>query len=176
MDDDILDEELSIMYEESMRPRVLDATTFQTPIKNLRVRKPFTLSIERSAQDALVMMQQQQTSCILITEREKLSGIVTERDIVRKGLASDKGLSEIPLSEIMSKDPQAFQPEDSIAFVLNAMHTGGYRHVPVVDEQYHPIATVSVRDLVAFIVDNFTDEVVNLPPKPMRTTQEREGA
>ncbi len=176
MDEDILDEELSIMYEEARRPRVLDATIFQTPIKNLRVRKPYTLQVGRSAQDALAIMQQQKTSCVLITDQEKLKGIVTERDIVRKGLVAGKSLSGIPVAEIMTKDPQSFQPDDSIAFVLNAMHIGGYRHVPVIDEQYRPIATISVRDLVSFLVDNFTDEVINLPPKPIRTTQEREGA
>ncbi len=176
MDEDILDEELSIMYEESRRPRVLDATTFQTPIKNVRVRKPFLLLAGAKAQDALALMQEQNTSSVLVVDGLKLKGIITERDIIRKGLAPGKSLSSVPVDEIMTKDPEAFEPEDSIAFVLNAMHVGGYRHVPVVDDQNRPIAVVSIRDLMGFLVENFTDEVVNLPPKPIRTTQEREGA
>ncbi|MBI3765857.1 MAG: CBS domain-containing protein [Ignavibacteriales bacterium] len=76
----------------------------------------------------------------------------------------------------MTANPEAFEPDDSIAFIINAMHVGSYRHVPVVDEQNQPVAIVSVRDILSFIAEHFTEEVINLPPHPIRKTKEREGA
>jgi len=77
---------------------------------------------------------------------------------------------------VMTRDPEVFQPEDSIAHILNAMHVGGYRHVPVVDDQQRPVAVISIKDIIGFILDHFAEDILNLPPKPIRTTDQREGA
>jgi hypothetical protein len=58
---------------------------------------------------------------------------------------------------------------------MNAMHVGGYRHVPVVDAGNVPLAVVSVKDIIGFIVENFPQEILNLPPKPLRTTSREDG-
>ncbi len=76
----------------------------------------------------------------------------------------------------MTPKVEGLQADDSIAFVLNTMHVGGYRHVPITDDRGVPVAVVSVKDIVGFIIEHFQEDVVNLPPRPMRTTNEREGA
>ncbi len=43
MEQDHLEEEFSIMYQESIRTHVLDSETFKKPVKNLKVRKPIML-------------------------------------------------------------------------------------------------------------------------------------
>lgn len=176
MVDDLLDEEMSIMYEEPGRSKTLDSAAFLMPIKNLKVRKPAALGIDRTVQDALDLMKQKRVSCILITERERLAGILTERDIVARALQTEKPLGEIGVALIMTPHPESYQPEDSLAFVLNAMHVGGYRHVPIIDDDERPVAVISAKDIISFIVEHFSEEVLNLPPRPIRSTGEREGA
>lgn len=175
MEDDILDEEMSIMYREPDRMTVLDSRTFLMPVKNLRVRKPLVLRRGKSVQEALDLMTEKRASCILVVEGEKLAGILTERDIIRKAVAPGKPLDSLRVEEIMTADPESFQPDDSVAFVVNAMHVGGYRHVPVVDAQSRPVATVSVRDLIAFIVEHFSEDILNLPPRPVRSPRSEDG-
>lgn len=170
-----MDEEFSQMYEELEQRKVLDSSTFRQPIKRLKVMKPVTLSPGQSIAEALDVMRQKRFGCIVVTEKEKLVGILTERDILLK-VAGISGAEKKKVREIMTPDPEVFEPEDSIAFVLNAMHVGGYRHIPVVDEQGKPLAVISVKDIVGFILDHFAEDVLNLPPKPMRTTDQREGA
>ena len=65
----------------------------------------------------------------------------------------------------MTRDPEHLSAEASVAWVLNKMAIGGFRHVPVVDEKDHPVVVVSVRDVVAFLVEFFPHDVLNLPPE-----------
>lgn len=175
MDDEAVNEEFSIMYQESEKVKVLDSTTFKKPIKNIKVGKPICLDDEQTVQDALSMMQIKQFGCVLVTKESKLVGIVTERDIVLKALGSGQEMSEISLKDIMTPNPESFQPDDSIAFVMNAMAVGGYRHIPVVDENNVPIAVVSMKDIVSFLVEHFPQEILNLPPKPLRNVKTQDG-
>ncbi len=176
MTDEYLDEELSEMYEEGGEHRkALDSSTFKKPIKSLKVGKPVTVSPAQTVGEAIELMNKRRFGCVVAIENGKLTGILTERDILTK-VAGVKGAEAKKVKEVMTANPEVFQPEDSIAYVLNAMHVGGYRHVPVVDEEGKPLAVISVKDIVGFILDHFAEDVLNLPPKPMRTTEQREGA
>jgi CBS domain-containing protein len=173
---DEVDEELSQMYEEEKRSvKVLDSSTFRKPIKHLRVRKPLQVSKDTKIADAVRLMNEKGLGCVLVTEQEKLIGIFTERDVLKKVMGT-MDASVATVGDAMTLNPECFQPDDSIAFVLNAMHVGGYRHVPIVDQNKRPLAVVSVKDIVAFILDNFPEDILNLPPEPVRKTEQREGA
>jgi len=175
MEDNAVNEEFSMMYEESEKVKVLDSNTFKKPIKNIKVGKPICLDDDAMVQDALSMMQIKQFGCVLITKDQQLAGILTERDIITKVVGSGQEPSEISVRDVMTPNPEAFQPEDSIAYVMNAMVIGGYRHVPVVDENNVPLAVVSVKDIISFLVEHFPEEVLNLPPKPLRKVQTQNG-
>ena len=176
MNDEMLEDEWSQMYEEDAKvKKTLDSTTLQKPLKHLRVRKPITLSQKNTVTEAVELMRKKNIGCVLVTENEKLIGIFTERDVLMK-VAGSKDCDKLTIAEVMTSHVEAFQPDDSLAFVLNAMHVGGYRHVPVVDEENKPIAVISVKDIIAFILEHFAEDVLNLPPSPMRKTSQREGA
>ena len=70
----------------------------------------------------------------------------------------------VKLEEVMTPDPESLNLKARVAWVLNLMSVGGFRHVPVVDEQGRPAFVVSVRDVVQFLVDAFPSEILNLPP------------
>jgi len=176
MNDEMLDDEMSQMYEEESKARkVLDSNTLHKPIKHLRVKKPITMAPGDRISEAVELMRDRNIGCVLVTEREKLCGIFTERDILKKVIGA-KNYATLRLSDVMTRTVEAFQPDDSIAYVLNAMHVGGYRHVPVVDQEGVPVAVISVKDIIAFILEHFAEDVLNLPPSPIRKTEQREGA
>ncbi|HTP13477.1 MAG TPA: CBS domain-containing protein [Bacteroidota bacterium] len=176
MNDEMLEDELSQMYEEGAKTKkTLDATTLHSPLKTLRVRKPVTMPPGSAVADAVDLMKKKNIGCILVTERGNVVGIFTERDVLNK-IAGTKNADRLLLADVMTRHVESFQPDDSIAFVLNAMHVGGYRHVPVVDEGGTPVAVISVKDIIAFILEHFAEDVLNLPPSPVRKTTQREGA
>ncbi len=176
MEEDYLDEEFSIMYRESGRMHVLDSSSFKRPVRNLKVRKPITIQTDRTLEDAIHLMQSKHFGCLLVTaEGSGLAGILTERDILMKALGAGRDLKLMKVGEIMTPDPESVQPDDGIALVMNMMHVGGYRHVPVVDDHHVPVAVVSVKDIVAFVVENFPEEILNLPPKGRRHNPQQDG-
>jgi CBS domain-containing protein len=57
------------------------------------------------------------------------------------------------------------------------MANGGYRHIPIVDDRYQPIGMVSVLDIMTYLVEHFPQEILTLPPRPIRDAMKaREGA
>src|SRR5260221_13880781 len=102
MEDDILDEEFSLMFHESDRSNTLDSGTFRKPVKNLKSRKPVTVDVGQSVQEALTLMQVKQVGCVLVIRGTGLAGILTERDIVTKALGGGKDLREIKVEDVMT--------------------------------------------------------------------------
>jgi len=56
------------------------------------------------------------------------------------------------------------------------MSVGGYRHVPLVDPDGHPVGILSVKDIVDYLTEHFPREILNLPPEPGRQPRIPEGA
>ena len=175
MSNDELDDELSQMYEENMTEKVLDSSTFRKPIKSLKLHRPIEVAPTQGVVEAVNLMQQKKLGCVLVTMGGKMVGIFTERDVLTRVFGKAGG-DKLQVKDVMTPNPAGFQPEDSIAYVLNAMSVGGYRHVPVVNSMGKPIAVISVKDIMSFLIEHFPEEVLNLPPAPMRTTERREGA
>jgi CBS domain-containing protein len=75
----------------------------------------------------------------------------------------------------MTPDPDHLSVHATVAYVLNKMSVGGFRHIPVVDDEHHPACVISVRDVVTFLVDAFPREILNLPTHELHAPT-REGA
>ncbi|MGH0034803.1 MAG: CBS domain-containing protein [Myxococcota bacterium] len=174
-DEDYFREERS-----SGRP-AFDASLLREPVHRLPTRSAILLGRAASASDAMREMQKQHRGCVLVTEdgsaHSKLVGIFTERDILLRIIDRGRNPATLELAEVMTPDPECLTSNAQIAWVLNIMSVGGLRHVPVVDEHGRPVAVVSVRDVVQFLVEAFPAEILNLPPDFSTTFfRTREGA
>jgi CBS domain-containing protein len=88
-----------------------------------------------------------------------------------------RGLGRVQLKKVMTRDPESLRASDSVAYALQKMSVGRFRHVPLVDDQGIPVGMITTRDLVDFIVELCPEEILNLPPEPeLAFHPEREGA
>ena len=55
-------------------------------------------------------------------------------------------LNDTTVAEVMTRNPETLTHHDKIAFALNKMHVGGFRHIPIVEDG-RPTAVVSARDV-----------------------------
>ncbi len=153
-------------------PPVLSGELLDHPIQLLEPRSAVLISPDASVADAVAALNEVKAGCLLVMEGGKLVGIFTDRDIVRRVLPTGRALGEATVGEYMTKDPEVLTPSDPIAFALNRMSTGDFRHVPLLDDLGSPVAVVSVRDVVSFVVQHFAGPVHNLPPSPVRRSSD----
>ncbi|HVP30205.1 MAG TPA: CBS domain-containing protein [Myxococcota bacterium] len=157
------------------------SAVLREPVSVLPVRKPLVFSHETSVAEAVRAMQREHRGAVVVTAdgtaESRLVGIFTERDVLHRALEGGRDLGALSLGEVMTPDPERLPVESSVAWVLNKMSVGGFRHVPIVDEEERPVFVVSVRDVVELLVDAFPREVLNLPLEYGADRQRtREGA
>ncbi len=148
---------------------VFDAQLLREPLSVLPTHSPICFKGSDAVSEAMQAMQREHRGCVLVTEdgtlRTRLTGIFTERDILLRIINRGRNPATVTLAEVMVADPESLAADASIAWVLNKMSVGGFRHVPAVDEEGRPVTIVSVRDVVQFLVEAFPKEILNLPPE-----------
>ncbi len=143
-------------------------------VRQAGLREPLCVPPSMSVREVLVVMKQHNTGCVLICRGEKLVGIFTQRDVLRL-LATDGNLTT-SIEEVMAKNPVTLHETDTVATAIRKMSQGGYRHLPVVDDENRPLGLLKVRGIVHFLVEHFPNAIYNLPPEPRLVAQDREGA
>ena len=172
----IFDEEAR--YDEDEGPaKAIDARLFAKPIKSLprrvgRVAVPLGTTIGQAAR----IMKEHRIGCVLVEDGGKVVGIFTERDILTKLVGTGYDPAKVYVDGAMTRNPETLTLEDPIAFALQQMSVGGYRHVPLVDPDGHPVGILSVKDIVDYLTEHFPREILNLPPEPGRQPRIPEGA
>ncbi|MCP4783643.1 MAG: CBS domain-containing protein [Fuerstiella sp.] len=176
MSSDGIEEEERIANERLNDP---DAEFIHGSIRELSGLHDTIVALDRSATvgDAVQTMIQNRLGVILIVEDNKLIGLFSERDVLTRVVAQERVPAVTPIVDVMTPDPECLHFDDEIVFALNKMTVGGFRHVPILDDDGAPIAVVSMRDVVDHIVSYYSNEVFNIPATPdARVSSRREGA
>ncbi len=175
MAEEDIEEEMQIGKERD-KITVLNSDIFKLPLSELLLPPAAVLDIGATIGEAVGLMQQKKIGSVLITKKGKLAGIITERDVLNKVIGKMDDFRTRPVSDAMTPNPLRLMPGDMIAYVMNNMHVGGYRHVPIVNEKDEPISVISIRDVMTFILDYFPEDVTNTVGEPYRGPTDREGA
>ncbi|HYC55014.1 MAG TPA: CBS domain-containing protein [Candidatus Binatia bacterium] len=157
--------------------KAFDENMLRQPLSILPPAVPVTVETPASALEAIELMHERHIGCVLVVRAGKLKGIFTDRDVVSRVVAAGIDPAKIAVRRVMTARPECLRPSDSIAFALNLMGLGGYRHIPLLDKVGAPVGIVSVKDIVGYLVGFFPKSVLNLPPRPRANyAREREGA
>jgi predicted transcriptional regulator len=173
-----IEEEMGIMEETPDEPsKTLSPHEIQVPLSSL-MHRHVMIETGASTQAAIDLMIAHKIGAILIVSNGVLKGIFGERDVLLKILNKPVGdLTQIPVEHFMKAEPQTAHVEDSLDTAILYMAKGGYRHIPIVNEYNQPVGMVSIRDIISYLVEHFPQEVLTLPPKPIRDAMKaREGA
>ena len=132
--------------------------------------------VEPSAtiRDVLQLLKAQRTGCALVCRDDRLVGIFTERDALK--LMADGTDWDRPIEEVMVTEPETVSPTSTVGQAVAKMSAGGFRRLPIVDDDSRPVGLLKVSGILHYLVQHFPNVVYTLPPTPHHTTQEREGA
>lgn len=95
--------------------------------------------------EAAERMAGRNVGTVLVLEDDRVTGILTERDVLRAVAAGFDGSR--PVSQWMTPGPETIDGDDSIEQAATLMIHGGFRHLPVLEEG-RPVGILSIRDLV----------------------------
>ena len=164
LDSDDEDQWLAGMETIEDELEIKEAVRVQDPIATLDLPKPLTVEKGTNLRHALDILQEKRQNCILVVKDNVLKGILTERDILLKVTGKGYDLNLVTIEEFMTPDPEYLNLEDPLAYALNKMHIGGFRHVPIVNDEFVPVGLIGITDIISTIADYFSREIINLPP------------
>ncbi|GAB1456845.1 CBS domain-containing protein [Spirochaetota bacterium] len=101
---------------------------------------------------AVKLMADRNIGALLVMDGQKLVGILSERDLVRKLLSADVPARSTPVSAIMTKNPFGADPKKTVEACVAMMSEHRFRHLPVLDDADKVVGMVSMGDLVSDLV------------------------
>lgn len=96
-------------------------------------------------------MVDRDVGAVLVMDGGALSGILTERDVLRAVAAGIE--AETVVADWMTRDPETMGPDDTTQHAAVLMIHGGFRHLPLV-EGSDVVGMLSIRDLMRVVLDN----------------------
>ena len=106
---------------------------------------------KRAMREAIRLMTARDVGALAVQHDGVLSGILTERDVIR-ACANSADLDASTVDEWMTDDPDSLEPDVSVEDAAEWMLAAGYRHLPVVDGT-HIVGMVSIKDVLWALTD-----------------------
>jgi CBS domain-containing protein len=137
---------------------VLQETVEAETLGALNPPPPVTVSPTERVGRVVRLLAERDIGCVLVVWCDALVGIFSERDVLmRIGTRLDE-LADHPIRHFMTPAPETLTADDSIAFALNRMSVGDFRHIPI-EQDEKPVAIVSVRDMLGYLAERFPELV-----------------
>jgi CBS domain-containing protein len=115
-------------------------------ISEVMTPNPITLPADRSAVDAAELMRDRDIGDVIVMEQNRAMGIVTDRDIVVRVVASRQEPAQVKLADICSKELHTVKPTDPVEEAINLMREKAIRRILAVEDD-RPVGIVSIGDL-----------------------------
>jgi CBS domain-containing protein len=122
-----------------------------TTVGEVMSRTLLTAEPTTALAQAAERMSDRGVGAILVLSGDSVSGILTERDVLRA--VATGGVEGTNVAAWMTRDPETVDVSESLGQAAAVMIHGGFRHLPVTDGG-KPVGIVSIRDLMRVVVDD----------------------
>lgn len=136
--------------EETSPSHPLEKRISKDSVEVLEPNAPVAVSPETAVGDVLEIMVDRHIGCVIIVQDDEIQGVFSERDALLRLGAEAAQLRDRPISEFMTSGPQTLENGDKIAFALQRMDQGGYRHLPILSAG-KPTGMISIRDILDYM-------------------------
>jgi len=116
-------------------------------VRDIMKRNVLVLSKDATIKDALDLMIENSAGSVVILDKEKIAGIITERDILSKILNHNKSL-DTKIEEVMTKNVITISPDEKVEKAAEIMTENKIKKLPVVESD-KLIGIITLTDIVA---------------------------
>lgn len=124
-------------------------------VSALMTTPPVTVSDQATAAEAAVRMTEEAVGCVMVTEGDTLCGILTDRDIVVRGVACASGPDE-PVARLMSTPVVTVSAADDLDVAYQLYRREDIRRLPVLDGG-RLVGVLAIDDLFADALQRLAD-------------------
>ena len=118
----------------------------------------FTISEDKTLQEALRLLVTNKIGVLIVLDHSaKLSGIISERDILTACHKQPMDYRNLNVSDFMTRNVIIVEPDDSVEYVENIMTQNRFRHVPVIKNKML-VGLISIGDIVKTILKEAKEE------------------
>jgi CBS domain-containing protein len=125
-------------------------------VSEVMTRDPVTLTSTQTLAEAAKHMRDHDVGDMLVVDGDRLVCLVTDRDIVVRGIAEDLDPFSTAIASVCTHDLVALSPDDSIDTAVQLMRKHAVRRLPVVASG-RPVGIVTLGDLA---VERDTDSAL----------------
>ncbi|MGE3987949.1 CBS domain-containing protein [Pseudorhodoplanes sp.] len=109
-----------------------------------------TIAPTATLADATTILADRKIGALVVTGAGgRITGIISERDIVRAFAQHGGNALRIPLSEVMTRKVVTCDPSDSVSVLMERMTAGKFRHLPVTEND-QLVGIISIGDVVKY--------------------------
>src|SRR3989440_12951086 len=124
---------------QEMRGVLLDDT-----IATLGPAEPICLPPTATVEEAIGRMLERRQACVLVVDRDgRLTGILTERDVLTRVAGAGREPRHTVLREVMTPNPEALTAGHRIGYAVHCMSVAGFRTVPLGHTDRRPVGIVT---------------------------------
>jgi CBS domain-containing protein len=120
--------------------------------------------------EALRVMADRDVGALVVTDQDRVAGIITERDIARKALLHGRLPDYVRVRDIMTDRVLYVRADQTVDECMALMTDKHLRHLPVIEDG-RLLGVVSMRDVVAdliaektFLIEQLENYIYELPP------------
>ena len=137
--------------------------TVQDLLTEKKSQEVFSITPDTLVYRALQLLSEKEIGALLVVEKEKLVGIVSERDYARKVILEGKSSRETLTREIMTAKLYVVNPENTIDECMALITEKRIRHLPVVEKKTNRVlGVISTRDVLRAIISEQKILIENL--------------
>ncbi|ALU11370.1 histidine kinase [Ignicoccus islandicus DSM 13165] len=116
-------------------------------VDDIMTTPPLVVSPDENVVKVAKKMLEHEYGSALVTEEDKLVGIITEHDLLYALSEGENGI-KLKARDIMTEDPITVKTKTDIMEAIRVMKDANVRHLPVVDERGRPVGVVAFRDIL----------------------------
>jgi len=124
------------------------------------MRRGFIFALQRAASvaEAAQMMETHNIGIVAVLDGERLVGVFSERDVVRRVINRGHDPLTTAVGDVMTKNIVVAAPDEDYQSAMRKMDHANIRHLPVVDED-RMVSMLSIRDLMRVDMERMTEEI-----------------
>lgn len=142
-------------------------------VKELMTSGVVTSEPDDSLRDVALLMREHDVGFVPIVDNEKVVGLITDRDLVTRGIADERG-PDAKVRDVATPTVRTIHEDETLEGLAKAMKAKNLRRFVVLDREERPVGIVALGDMAQRGDAKAAGEVlreISAPAKPMRVDE-----